>query len=124
MKVIIENSAYVIVMALICLVSIDFILMNMNISRINEIEQYVEDYIEIYGEVGEDDSLTEDTLTQVKYIANKNNMEFGYEYEAQTEKYIYYIIHLKYTLSSSVFRIGKSHCYNGIVRVERGKEIA
>ncbi|MDO5403349.1 MAG: hypothetical protein Q4F11_07905 [Eubacteriales bacterium] len=121
MKIIIENSVYVIIMVLICLVGIDFILMNISISHVNEIEQYIEDYIEIYGEANADGTLSDNTFAAVRSIAGDNGMKFEYEYESETEKYVYYTIYLRYTLRSKVFRLGKSSTYNGIVRVETGR---
>lgn len=117
MKVIIENSAYLLVMSLICLLSIDFIMMNMRISKVNEVEQYIEDYIEIYGEVQENNSLDESLISSIADTALKNDMTFDYEYQTQTETHAYYRIHIAYSLKSSVFRLGKTHQYEGMVRV-------
>lgn len=91
MKGLIETSVYLVVMALIPLIGIAFVSMNMGISQVNEVEQYVEEYIEIYG-----------------------------EYESKTEKYAYYKIHVTYSLRSRIFSLGRTHSYDGLVRVELG----
>lgn len=118
MKIIIESAAYLIIMALICLVGIDFVSMNMGVSHVGEVEQYIEDYIEIYGEVKSDDSLEQTVVAGVEKIASENKMKFHYEYETKTEKYAYYRIHMTYALQSRVFHLGKTHTYEGLVRVE------
>ena len=121
MKIIIENSAYLIVMAIICLLSIDFISMNINVSHINETEQYIEDYIEMYGQCQEDNSLDKSTIAEVQNYLCKRNMKFGYEYKTKTDKYAYYGISVEYELSSRVFGIKKSDTFDGLVRVEIDK---
>ena len=118
MKIVIESSAYLIIMVLICLLSVDFISMNMGISRLHETEQYIEDYVEIYGEHQENHTLDAATIAQAQRIASEQDMEFTYEYETQTQKYAYYRIQMAYSLQSKVFHIGKTHRYNGLVRVE------
>lgn len=119
MKTIIENSAYLIIMVLICLLSIDFISMNLRISKVSEVEQYIEDYIEIYGEYQENHQLEDATISVVQGIAADNQLGFTYEYVNQSEKYAYYKIHIRYSLGSLVFRIGKTHTYDGLVRIEK-----
>ena len=48
MKGIIETSIYLIIFALVCFFSIDFIRINQRVSDAGEISQYVENYIEAY----------------------------------------------------------------------------
>ena len=49
MKSILETSLYLIVMVIITLISIDFITMNISVSKANEKKQYIQHMIEIYG---------------------------------------------------------------------------
>lgn len=120
MKSIIENSVYLVIMTLIALISIDFVSMNMGVSKVNELEQYIEEYIEIYGECEADNSMDNATFTTVSNLAQDNGTELTYEYVSKTEKYAYYKIHLSYGLRSRIFNLGKTHSYDGLVRVELG----
>ena len=119
MKTIIENSAYLIVMVLICILSIDFISMNLRISKVSEVEQYIEDYMEIYGEYQENHDIDTAVMLEVQRIASDNQQGFTYEYVNQSDHYAYYKIRIRYTLGSLVFRIGKTHSYAGLVRIEK-----
>lgn len=72
MKVPIETSIYLIVMALIALISIDFISMNMGVTRVSEMNNYVADYLEIYGESNEDGTIiNEETVHAINEKINK-----------------------------------------------------
>lgn len=119
MRIILESAAYLIIMALICLLSIDFIAMNMEISEVNEAEQYIEDYIEIYGVLQDNNMLDEQTINAVKEYAAGKGMAFQYEYINQTQRYDYYRIHITYALHSRIFKLRKSHTYDGLIRLER-----
>ena len=46
MKGIIEASVYLVLFAIICMFSIDFIRINKDVSDASEVSQYVENYIE------------------------------------------------------------------------------
>ena len=48
MKGIIETSVYLVIFALVCFFSIDFIRINQRVSDAGEISQYIENYIEAY----------------------------------------------------------------------------
>ena len=45
---IIETSVYLVIFALVCFFSIDFIRINQRVSDAGEISQYIENYIEAY----------------------------------------------------------------------------
>lgn len=121
MKSILETAAYLIVMAIIVFASLDFITMNMSVTKVNEVEKYIENCIELYGESTEDNELTPDTLAKVNDVTNDYGMSFSYEYAASTETYDYYKIYLGYSLKSRMFRVGKSQTYDGLVRVVRSE---
>ena len=55
MKGIIETSVYLVIFALVCFFSIDFIRINQRVSDAGEISQYIENYIEAYcGDIPDD----------------------------------------------------------------------
>lgn len=121
MKSILETSVYLLVAAVICYIGIDFISMNMKVSKINEVMQYMQDYIEVYGEAVEKEdgsySLDENTFSVIRQKAQQNNMAVSYEYMSQTNEYVYYDLEISYVLKMSVFRFQKSYTGNSIVRV-------
>ena len=121
MKSILETAAYLIVMAIIVFASLDFITMNMSVTKVNEVEKYIENCIELYGESTEHNELTSDTIDKVNDIVDDYGMSFRYEYAASTETYDYYKIYLGYSLRSRMFRVGKSQTYDGLVRVVRSE---
>lgn len=121
MKTVIETAAYLIIMVLIVLTSVDLITMNMSVTKVNEVEKYIENCIELYGESTEDNELTPDTLAKVNDVTNEYGMSFSYEYAASTENYDYYKIHLGYSLKSKMFRVGRNQTYDGLVRVVRSE---
>ena len=49
MKSIIESSIYLFLMALICGISVQFILMNERVTKVNEVASYIENYTEANG---------------------------------------------------------------------------
>lgn len=121
MKSILETSVYLLVASLICYIGIDFISTNMRVSKINEVTQYMQDYIEVYGEaeVMEDGSylLDENTFSVIRQKAQQNNMMVSYEYMSKTNEYVYYDLQITYDLKMSIFRLRKSYANNSIVRV-------
>lgn len=121
MKSILETSVYLLVASLICYIGIDFISTNMKVSKINEVTQYMQDYIEVYGEavVMEDGSylLDENTFSIIRQKAQQNNMTVSYEYMSKTNEYVYYDLQITYELKMSIFRLRKSYTNNSIVKV-------
>ena len=59
MKGIIEASVYLVLFAIICMFSIDFIRINKDVSDASEVSQYVENYIAACCGDGFDNVLTE-----------------------------------------------------------------
>ncbi len=118
MKTIIESSVYLLIMVLICLFSIDFISMNIGITQMGQIEQYVEDYIELNGKCLSDNAIDESTIDAVNETLKQHNMTFSYEYVDCTESYAYYKVKVYYPLRSALFNLGKNHTFDGIARVE------
>lgn len=121
MKTILETAAYLIVMVLIVLTSLDFITMNMSVTKVNETNRYIENCIELYGESTGSKELTKETIDTVNEIADDYGMSFSYEYASSTEAYDYYKIHMGYSLKSRMFRVGRSQTYDGLVKVARSE---
>lgn len=121
MKSILETSVYLVVAALICYIGIDFVSLNMKISKINETTQYMQDYVEIYGEaVAQEDgslALDESTFSAIQSKAQQNNMTISYNYLSQTNEYIYYNLEISYELTMQTLGFQKSHTSNSLVRV-------
>lgn len=119
MKSILETSLYLIVLVIITLISIDFITMNISVSKANEKEQYIQHMIEIYGKSEENHQLDSETIDKVKAELGGIDTLFDYEYMDSTETYDYYKIYLKYGIQSNVFKIQKLHTFYGIVRLDK-----
>jgi len=117
-KSILESSIYLIIMSLICLLSIDFVSMNMSVSKVGEIEQYIENYIELYGENQENNTLDEATVLAINEKLKGMGMIFTYEYMSSTESHAYYNIYLTYNIKSRVFKFQKKHTFDGLARVD------
>lgn len=117
MKTIIESSVYLIIMAIICLFSMDFVSMNMGITNVGQVEQYVEDYIELNGSCEDDKSLDAATVSAVNKVLADRGMSFKYEYMSSTDSHAYYKIQVEYSLRSALFHLGKTHTFDGVVRV-------
>ncbi len=108
---------YLIIMAIICLFSIEFVSINMGITKVGQLEQYVEDYIELNGQCTNEYSLDAKMVEAINEELAENNMSFSYEYVKSTEEYAYYSINVKYKLRTVLFNLGKEHTFKGIARV-------
>ena len=117
MKAVLETSAYLLIMAVICFISLDFVFMNMSITEAAETEQYIEDYIEVYAKINADNGIDATTLETVNNYAESKGMQFSYIYETSTDTYAYYRIELKYMLNERLFKLNKTHTYDGLVRI-------
>ena len=123
MKSVIEASAYLIIMALICYVGIDFVVMNRQISKVDEVAQYLADYVEVNSaciKTGEDGKyiLDDVTVNVLNHMAADNGMAVTYEYETFTEKYVYWNLQLQYDLKANMFNLGKQHNYKVMARTQ------
>jgi len=68
MKGIIETSVYLVIFALVCFFSIDFIRINQRVSDAGEISQYIENYIEAYCGDIPDSELSEEARDKKLYV--------------------------------------------------------
>lgn len=123
MKSILETSVYLFLAAIICYVGIEFVSMNMKVSRVNEVSQYLSDYVEMYGKSQTDEqgniSLDSDTYAKLCENAQKNQIEAECVYYSETEQYIYYDMQLSYNLEIPLIGFCKKHCVNRLVRAGR-----
>lgn len=119
MRSIIEVSACLIVVTIMCYLGIDYVKMNMQVSKVNETVQYVGDYIEIHGKVENNNTIDSTTIAQVQKYMNNYNISANYEYDCDTDDYYYFKMSMNYTIGSNFMNIKKQHLYEQIVRVPK-----
>ena len=119
MKSILETSIYLIIMALICMISIGYIAANRQISDVNSMAQYIKEYIEINGKWESTDSdsyrLKKETINDINKMMPEN-MEFEYEYKTKTEGYIYWNACIYYKLAIPGLSVSGKHPYKLLIR--------
>ena len=109
MKIIVEASAYLVILSFICLISLDFIAVNKSVSKGSELQQYIKDVIQINGISYEHRDIDYDT--------NKKVCEIAAQYGAAAD-YDYYRLNIKYPVKSRLFGLNKLCDYKALVRVE------
>ena len=77
MKGIIETSVYLVIFALVCFFSIDFIRINQRVSDAGEISQYIENYIEAYCGDIPDSELSEEARDKKLYVLARSVQKGG-----------------------------------------------
>lgn len=125
MKSVLETSMSLIIFALICFTSIDFIGMNRDISRVSDAQRLVADYVEMYGVADETGkTVATSTINQINSMLSKNNMscevvkdENGNGVLHETAGARYYQIQLTYTIHSRMFHIKENAHSNVIVNI-------
>lgn len=110
MKSVIESYVYLIILVLIVYFSLDFIMINTRVSKVNTVARYVENSIEVNKEDG---------LIRAKEIAKSNGMTLQVVGEDMTNDYYYYEYDLSYKITSASFRINKTNTYHGLARFKR-----
>ena len=107
MKGIIETSIYLIIFALVCFFSIDFIRINQRVSDAGEISQYVENYIEAYcGDVPDKElsmQLRNEKLDMLSRSVQEGGMKLTYGKVSRAGDYEYMEYTLEYSLSAAMF---------------------
>ena len=80
MKNIIESSVYLVLMSFICVLSVQFIIINTKVTKVNEVATYIENYIEANGTC----LSTQKTIKQVDENGNivngTKNVPIYYKY--------------------------------------------
>ena len=116
MKSVLEASFYLLLMTVMFYLCIDFVQMNQKVSCVNEVQQYIKDYIEVYGENQSGNMLDSDTLDAVRAKAKEHGMEFSCTYAGKTSQYMYYDFRLEYHLGTAFFKLNKTHTNKGFAR--------
>ena len=118
MKIIVEASAYLVILCFICLISLDFIAVNKSVSKGSELQQYIKDVIQINGISYEHRDIDYDTNKKVCEIAAQYGVDVSYEYYDAAADYDYYRLNIKYPVKSRLFGLNKLCDYKALVRVE------
>ena len=118
MKIIVEASAYLVILSFICLISLDFIAVNKSVSKGSEVQQYIKDVIQINGISYEHRDIDYDTNKKVCEIAAQYGADVSYEYFDAAADYDYYRLNIKYPVKSRLFGLNKLCDYKALVRVE------
>lgn len=120
MKGIIETSIYLIIFALVCFFSIDFIRINQRVSDAGEISQYVENYIEAYcGDVPDKElsmQLRNEKLDMLSRSVQEGGMKLTYGKVSRSGDYEYMEYTLEYSLSAAMFGYSSQRTYKGLAR--------
>lgn len=119
MKISIESSFYLLLLAIFCAICIDFVAMNQKVTKVNEVSQYVSDYTEVHGTVAESNTLDANTLAAIRNYADANNMSIDCTYDSETNNYVYYNVKLNYNLGTAFFKLNNTHSFASLVRVAK-----
>lgn len=76
MKNIIETSCYLLIMTIICYISLEFIIMNIEIADVGKMQQYVSHYIEIYGKTQKNNDEL-DSAVLIPYVMLRKTGNVG-----------------------------------------------
>ena len=97
MKSVLETSLYLIIMSWMCIISVQFIVMNSKITKVNEISTYIENFVEAKGEGDSNNdsyrTYTYKNVVKVKLTSYKKNDEdlIAYTFrDEETKKQFYY----------------------------------
>lgn len=128
MKSVIDVSVYIIVMTIMCFISLDFILINRDISEKQKTIDYIKDYVELYGtsmdsgkaEAGRGKiyALSSDVWDSINDIAHKNGIDITVTYEDETDRYYYYNMSASYNIQGRILGINKVQKSRVYIRTE------
>ena len=90
MRSIIEVSAYVIIITIMCYLGIDYVRMNMQVMDMNEAVRYVENYIEVNATMDNTYEIDKKTLSEVNAYMEKRGLIPEFVYEGDTDDYSYF----------------------------------
>lgn len=125
-------SVYLLVTTLVCFISIEFIVVNADISKKQELLRYVRDYTELYGEsvrqelAGEEEGiyvLTDSVNSEIVKMADKYDVAVHITYVDSTADYRYYRMTAEYDVSMGILGIKKKQKGNCLLRTEIGREV-
>ena len=109
MKSIIESSVYLVIMALICIISLDFIFINKSICKGQELQQYIKDTITIYANSSPSHDIDNLTYHKINNLAMQYNSSIDLEYFDN--------VTIMYPVKSGIFNIEKMCSFSSIVSV-------
>lgn len=128
MKSIIDVSVYIIVMTIMCFVSLDFILINKDISEKQKTIDYIKDYVELYGtsvdtgraEQGQGKiyELGTDVFNAISTMAGSKDIDISVTYEDSTSRYYYYKMDAAYYIRSGILGLDKKQNSSVLIRTE------
>jgi hypothetical protein len=119
MRSIIEVSAYVIIITIMCYLGIDYVRMNMQVMDMNEAVRYVENYIEVNATMDNTYEIDKKTLSEVNAYMEKRGLIPEFVYEGDTDDYSYFKMITDYNMGSLFFNVKNKHTYKGIVRIPK-----
>ena len=119
MRSIIEVSAYVIIITIMCYLGIDYVRMNMQVMDMNEAVRYVENYIEVNATMDNTYEIDKKTLSEVNAYMEKRGLIPEFVYEGDTDDYNYFKMITDYNMGSLFFKVKNKHTYKGIVRIPK-----
>ena len=119
MRSIIEVSAYVIIITIMCYLGIDYVRMNMQVMVMNEAVRYVENYIEVNATMDNTYEIDKKTLSEVNAYMEKRGLIPEFVYEGDTDDYSYFKMITDYNMGSLFFNVKNKHTYKGIVRIPK-----
>ena len=119
MRSIIEVSAYVIIITIMCYLGIDYVRMNMQVMDMNEAVRSVENYIEVNATMDNTYEIDKKTLSEVNAYMEKRGLIPEFVYEGDTDDYSYFKMITDYNMGSLFFNVKNKHTYKGIVRIPK-----
>lgn len=133
MKITIESAIYLVLFALICFTSVEFILLNKTINNANEVQAAINNYLEVNGNTAklaesETESgvkpattpiLDDSSYAKIVEIGKKNNMIVTCEWEDATSDYNYWKISISYKTGIGILGIHKDGITKGYARTEK-----
>lgn len=123
MKMMIETSAYCVIMCIACYLFIGFVQMNQQVNKVQEMTDYVQDYVELHGNSTktENNQYELETATQAEVDRKTQNMQIQcfFDYDTETQDYIYYHLKVTYCLEMPFLNIRLPHTYDGMARTPK-----
>lgn len=113
MKSVIESYIYLLIITLIVLFSIDFVMVNLKVSKVNQVARYVENSIE---------ANKDNSYIKAEEMARANGMNLSYTVVDKTTDYTYVEYVLRYNIVAANFKIKKEKNYIGLARFANIKE--
>lgn len=108
MRGLIETSFYLLLLTFISYICIDYVAMNMSVSKYSEVQRYVHDYVSVYGKC-ENGQLNDTVLDEIGRIEEQTGMRISCEHITDTSKNSYYRLSFTYSVCSRLLNVEKTH---------------